>query len=100
MRLNTKGRLAAWLAGRTSLLALAVRVAAALLLALPSRVLAQCAMCRTAAAAQGARAASTLNTAILILLLPALVLFSAVFLLAFRCPAAPASDDESDDLSG
>ena len=44
--------------------------------------LAQCSMCRTAAASQGAGAASALNTAIVILLIPALALFCGVFLLA------------------
>jgi len=74
------------------------RLAAALLLLSEPRMLAQCAMCRTALAAQGAHA-RTLNAAILILLLPALALFSAVFLLAFRCPEAPSSDNRSDDVS-
>jgi hypothetical protein len=75
--------------------------AAAILLPAQAHLLAQCAMCRTAASAQGAHAAHTLNTAILILLLPALVLFSAVFLVAFRAPEPPPPPDrESGDLSG
>ncbi len=45
---------------------------------------AQCSMCRTVAAAQGEAAGKTLDTAVLILLLPALVLFCGVFLAAFR----------------
>jgi hypothetical protein len=100
MNLNTKRRLAAWFAWRVSLLAAFASASIALLVAPQSQALAQCAMCRTAAAAQGAQAAGTLNVAILILLFPALALFSAVFLLAFRCPEAPAPDKESDDLSG
>jgi len=44
----------------------------------------QCSMCRTALAGQGPVVANTLNTAILILLIPAVALFSSVFLLAFR----------------
>jgi hypothetical protein len=72
---------------------------ALLVLAVEMRMPAQCAMCRSAAAAQGA--SGTLNAAILILLLPALVLFSAVFLMAFRCPDPPDSDDDiHDDLPG
>jgi hypothetical protein len=47
--------------------------------------LAQCSMCRTAAAAQGPGAMHAMNTAVLLLLLPALALFSAVFALAFLC---------------
>jgi hypothetical protein len=54
--------------------------------------LAQCSMCRTAAA-QNAQAAKTINTAILILLLPALALFSSVFLLALRSSDAESEDD-------
>jgi hypothetical protein len=49
-------------------------------------------MCRTAAA-QNAQAAKTINTAILILLLPALALFSSVFLLALRSSDAESEDD-------
>jgi hypothetical protein len=46
--------------------------------------LAQCPMCRTAVAAQGQGAADTFNSAILILLLPAIALFSGVFLFTWR----------------
>ena len=70
-------------------------LAAASLLA-GSRLFAQCVMCRTAASAQGAHAAATLNRAILILLLPALALFSGVFLLAFRGAKSQAAEDEYD----
>ncbi len=66
---------------------------AGMLFATEELMRAQCAMCRTAAAAQ-AHAAGTINTAILILLLPAVALFSGVFLLAFRCPAPPGPDVE------
>ena len=45
---------------------------------------AQCSMCRTAASAQGHDAASAVNLAIVILLLPALALFSGVYWLLFR----------------
>lgn len=56
-------------------------------------VLAQCSMCRTALAAQGPEAADAFNRAILILLVPAVVLFSSVFLLVFRL-REPADGDE------
>ncbi len=59
----------------------------------PAAALAQCSMCRTATA-QNAHAAKTINAAILILLLPALALFSSVFLLAFRRSGADESEDD------
>jgi len=45
---------------------------------------AQCSMCRTAAASQGAAGARTLDRAVMILLLPAMALFCGVFWTAFR----------------
>ena len=54
----------------------------ALLLAVPSAALAQCSMCREAAAQSGAEKA--LNMAILVLLIPTLALFIAVFVYALR----------------
>jgi hypothetical protein len=57
---------------------------------------AQCAMCRTAASAQGTHASHMINAAILILLLPALVLFCGVFLMAFRAPASPTREEDAD----
>ena len=45
---------------------------------------AQCSMCRTAASAQGAAAGKALDSGVLILLLPAMVLFCGVFLTAWR----------------
>lgn len=64
-----------------------------LLLAGASTALAQCSMCRTAASAQPPGASQAMNTAILILLVPALGLFSTVFLVAFRSDP----HDEEDD---
>ncbi len=49
---------------------------------------AQCSMCRTAAAAQDALAAQALDAGIVVLLVPAVALFTGVFLLAFRSDAA------------
>lgn len=60
-----------------------MRSAAGLLVCCAS-ALAQCSMCRTVAAAQGDKAGESLNHAILILLLPAIFLFSGFFALAFR----------------
>jgi len=45
---------------------------------------AQCSMCRTAAAAHGAAGEKTLDTAVMVLLFPAMALFCGVFLTAFR----------------
>jgi len=53
---------------------------------------AQCSMCRTAAASQGPHAAHAMNVAIIILLVPAVTLFSGVFLLAFRYGKAADED--------
>ncbi len=88
---------AAWPAPRPSWLTSAACAAAVFLLAAQAQLLAQCAMCRTAAAAQGAQAVSALNKAILILLFPAIALFSGVFLLAFRRPADRTPDNEPDE---
>ncbi len=57
-------------------------VAGVVLTAAGAPCLAQCSMCRTAAASQGAGAAGALNAAIVILLVPALALFCGIFLLA------------------
>ena len=63
-----------------------------LLLASVALLPGQCVMCRTAAAAQ-AQTARTINTAILILLVPAMALFGGVFMLVFR--SAPGGEDEA-----
>ena len=73
--------------------------AAALSAAVQIPLRAQCAMCRSAASAQSAHASHMLNTAILILLLPALMLFCGVFLMAFRMAAPTSRDGEGEDLS-
>lgn len=46
--------------------------------------LAQCPMCRNAAAAQGPEAAGALDLAILVLLAPAVALFCGVYYFSFR----------------
>ncbi len=53
-----------------------------------------CALCYTTAASQGPRAARSLDLAILVLLVPTLLMFVAVLVLAFRRRNA-----EVDDLS-
>lgn len=45
---------------------------------------AQCSMCRTAASQQGAAGAKAMNSAILILLVPAVAMFCGVFAIAIR----------------
>jgi hypothetical protein len=62
---------------------------------------AQCSMCRTAASAQGAQAA-VLNTAILILFFPAVILFGVIVIVTLRCaretPAATIKTDSAGDV--
>jgi hypothetical protein len=60
-----------------------MRLAGTILL-VASTLAAQCSMCRTAVAAQNAQAIESVNHAILILFVPAIFLFSSVFVLAFR----------------
>jgi hypothetical protein len=62
----------------------------ALLLCAPLS-LAQCSMCRTAAAAQGAQSA-VLDAAIIVLFLPAVTLFGGIILLAIKSAAAAPGD--------
>jgi hypothetical protein len=70
-------------------------VAAAIMVALSSApTLAQCAMCRAAFdGANGAKLAKSLNEGIIVLLIPAVMIFCAVFITAIRFRKAP------DDLS-
>lgn len=51
---------------------------------LPPDALAQCAMCKTAAASQQAEAIRSLNIGILILLVPSLLCFAGIFAVALR----------------
>jgi heme/copper-type cytochrome/quinol oxidase subunit 2 len=55
-----------------------------------STAFAQCAMCKAAAAASGNSAAETLNMAILVLLIPPVVIFCAIFVVAYRLREAQA----------
>jgi hypothetical protein len=58
---------------------------------------AQCSMCRTALEGQGPNAAGVVNMAIVILLFPAVALFSGVFLVAFRNGDPADSEAESEE---
>lgn len=66
-------------------------ILAALALA-PSATAQGCAMCYDSAAQQGPESARALNTGILILLLPALLLFGGVVVTALRHRASSADD--------
>jgi hypothetical protein len=57
---------------------------------------AQCSMCRASASAQGAEASAAFDKAIVILLAPALILFSGVFLFVFH-REGPARDSEDHE---
>jgi hypothetical protein len=70
-----------------------VTVAASLLPFVVAPAFAQCSMCRTVAAQ-----ANSIDKAIIILFLPAILLFSGVFVLAFRSQAAT-GEDGGDDRS-
>jgi hypothetical protein len=50
-------------------------------------IFAQCALCKASAAASGA--SNSLNAAILVLLIPPVTIFCAIFIVAFRLRAAP-----------
>ncbi len=56
---------------------------------------AQCSMCRTAAAAQGPAAARAMNTGVLLLLTPAVALFSGIFALAFWCARGRGAEEHT-----
>jgi len=68
---------------------------AVLLLTPAVQLMAQCPMCRTAAARDPA-AARALNLGILLLFIPAVALFSGVFLLAFHS-RNPENTEESEE---
>jgi len=62
------------------------------------RAWAQCPFCRSALETQGPNAASSINLAIVILLFPAVLLFTGVFVTAFRSAKAASSDAEPKDI--
>jgi hypothetical protein len=57
---------------------------AALLVLCTPEAFAQCAMCKTAVAAGGEKASRTMNIAMLVLLVPPVTIFCAVFALVYR----------------
>jgi hypothetical protein len=66
------------------LLLLAAALVLFSVLALPEPASAQCALCKLSAAAGGARRAGALNTGILVLLLPPVGIFCAIFAVAYK----------------
>ena len=65
-----------------------------LALAVASTAFGQCPMCRNAVAAQGPQAAATIDKGILILLVPAIVMFSGVLALTFRFRNSAGGDED------
>ena len=63
-------------------------------------LLAQCAMCKTVAAAQSKEAMASLNYGILFLLVPPVAIMSGILLYAFRCRNSPRPAQEADATSG
>lgn len=59
-------------------------IAGATALVATAPAFAQCAMCRTAVASQGAEVAKTIDFAIIILLLPAVGMFCGVYFYAYK----------------
>lgn len=62
-----------------------------------SAAFAQCSMCRTAAAAQNMKAANAVNLGVVILLLPATMLFTGVFAWSLKRRDQDAGQNERDD---
>ena len=73
----------------------ALRFVPALAACIPA--LAQCPMCRTALASQGRSATDAFDRAILILLVPAVTMFSGVLLLAFRMARSAGTEEPEND---
>lgn len=65
---------------------------------LSSPAFAQCAMCRAAAAASG-DAGNTLNLAILVLLIPPVIMFCAIFIVAYRLRAAQGETPKEERMT-
>lgn len=71
---------------------------AAMLLLADGRAWALCSMCQTALESQGPHAADMVNLAILVLLFPAVALFSGVYWVAFRNSNPVQSDVEHEEV--
>lgn len=78
---------------RVVLITLATVVAAIIIFS--STALAQCAMCKASAAAAASNGAKNLNLAVLVLLVPPVGMFCAIFAAAFKRRKAP--DEKSDE---
>ena len=70
---------------------------AAILASVSPSVLAQCAMCRAAvtSSTEAASIASSMNLAVLVLLIPPVAMFCALFIIAYRYRKAPDEDGPS-----
>ena len=75
---------------------------AALLAPLCAAALAQCAMCKASAAASGDTGANSLNLAILVLLVPPVMIFCAIFVVVYRYRGAQgeALEEEQPRVAG
>ncbi len=73
-------------------------LSAAMFLLADGRAWAQCSMCRTALESQGPHAAGVINLAILVLLFPAVALFSGVYYVAFRSANPAQSEVEHEEV--
>lgn len=73
-------------AWRTRAVLIRVATSVVALLVCCSSVLAQCALCRSAvtSSSDGQKLAQTLNLAVIVLLIPPVVIFCAIFVLAYR----------------
>ncbi|HEX8119218.1 MAG TPA: hypothetical protein VF521_18210 [Pyrinomonadaceae bacterium] len=71
-------------AGSITLVCAAALALAALLAAWPETALAQCPLCRSALQDAGDQTARTMNTAIVVLLIPPVSIFCAIFAVAYK----------------
>ena len=71
-------------AGSTTLILAAALALAALAAAWPGAALAQCPLCRSALQDGGDQAARTMNLAIVVLLIPPVSIFCAIFAVVYR----------------
>ena len=83
---------------RISRSAVIIRLLAALSLLAGGSAWAQCPMCRMALETQGPHAAGVVNIAIVVLLFPAVALFTGVYFVAFRTAKAVDSGVEHVDV--
>jgi hypothetical protein len=73
-------------------------LSAAMWLLADGRAWAQCSMCRTALESQGPHAAGVVNLAIVVLLFPAVALFTGVYYVAFRSANPVQSEVEHEEV--